>query len=81
DRELKKNFLADATSATISGILGSSPSTVVVDSGVGIAQVARSGLTAIFAGLMFLPYLFQSPLKISIHIEVISPALVLIGIM
>ncbi|APA82382.1 NCS2 family permease [Francisella tularensis] len=81
DRELKKTFLADATSATISGILGSSPSTVVVESGVGIAQGARSGLTAIFAGLMFLPFLFLSPLISSIPIEVISPALVLIGIM
>lgn len=77
----KKTFLADATSATISGILGSSPSTVVVESGVGIAQGARSGLTAIFAGLMFLPFLFLSPLISSIPIEVISPALVLIGIM
>ncbi|MDE5037751.1 NCS2 family permease, partial [Francisella tularensis subsp. holarctica] len=74
-------FLAYATSATISVILGSSTSTVVVESGVGIAQGARSGLTAIFAGLMFLPFLFLSPLISSIPIEVISPALVLIGIM
>ncbi|API86187.1 NCS2 family permease [Francisella uliginis] len=81
DKELKKTFLADAASATVSGILGSSPSTVVVESGVGIAQGARSGLTAIFAGLMFLPFLFLSPLISSIPIEVISPALVLIGIM
>lgn len=81
DKELKKTFLADATSTTISGILGSSPSTVVVESGVGIAQGARTGLTAIFAGLMFLPFLFLSPLISSIPIEVISPALVLIGIM
>ncbi|WP_150463600.1 NCS2 family permease [Francisella sp. XLW-1] len=81
DKELKKTFLADATSATVSGILGSSPSTVVVESGVGIAQGARSGLTAIFAGLMFLPFLFLSPLISSIPIEVISPALILIGIM
>lgn len=81
DKELKKTFLADATSATISGILGSSPSTVVVESGVGIAQGARTGLTAVFAGLMFLPFLFLSPLINSIPIEVISPALILIGIM
>lgn len=53
----KKTFLADATSATISGILGSSPSTVVVESGVGIAQGARSGLTAIFVWLN-VSYLF-----------------------
>ncbi|MDE4969816.1 NCS2 family permease, partial [Francisella tularensis subsp. holarctica] len=44
-------------------------------------QGARSGLTAIFAGLMFLPFFFLSPLISSIPIEVISPALVLRGIM
>lgn len=81
NKELKKTFLVDATGATISGIVGSSPSTVVVESGVGIAQGGRTGLTAVFAGLMFLPFLFLSPIISSIPIEVISPALVLIGIM
>ncbi len=76
-----KELLVDATSATISGIIGSSPTTVVIESGVGIAQGGRTGLTAVFAGLMFLPFLFLSPLINSIPIEVISPALILIGIM
>ncbi|MDE5016703.1 NCS2 family permease, partial [Francisella tularensis subsp. holarctica] len=43
DRELKKTILADASSATNSGILGSSPSRVVFVWGVGIAGGARSG--------------------------------------
>ena len=81
DRELKRTFLVDAAGATISGILGSCPSTVVVESGVGIAQGGRTGLTAVFAGLLFLPFLFLSPVISSIPLEVISPALVLIGIM
>ena len=81
NQEIKKTFLVDAVSATLSGIIGSSPTTVVVESGVGIAQGGRTGLTAVFVGLMFLPFLFLSPLITSIPIEVISPALVLIGIM
>ncbi|AJC48253.1 NCS2 family permease [Allofrancisella guangzhouensis] len=81
DSELKKSFLIDAASATVSGFIGTSPSTVVVESGVGIAQGGRTGLTAVFAGLMFLPFLFLSPLIASIPLEVVSPALVLIGIM
>lgn len=81
DKELKRTFLVDAAGATISGILGSSPSTVVVESGVGIAQGGSTGLTAVFAGLLFLPFLFLSPLISSIPLEVISPALILIGIM
>ncbi|MGQ4002651.1 NCS2 family permease [Francisellaceae bacterium CB300] len=80
-KEIKRTFLVDATSATISGIIGSSPTTVVIESGVGIAQGGRTGLTAVLAGLMFLPFLFLSPLINSIPIEVISPALILIGIM
>ena len=81
DKMLKRTFLADSISATIAGIIGSSPCTVTVESGAGISQGGRTGLTAIFAGLMFLPFLFLSPLIDSIPIEVISPALVLIGIM
>ncbi|QIV95498.1 NCS2 family permease [Allofrancisella inopinata] len=81
DKELKKTFLVDAASATAAGFIGSSPSTVVVESGVGIAQGGRTGLTAIFAGIMFLPFLFLSPVITSIPLEVVSPALVLIGIM
>ncbi|GAB4222260.1 MAG: NCS2 family permease [Francisella sp.] len=81
DKELKKTFLVDAISATVSGVLGTSPSTVFVESGVGIAQGGKTGLTSIFAGLMFLPFLFLSPLISSIPVEVISPALILIGIM
>ncbi|AIT10289.1 permease [Candidatus Francisella endociliophora] len=80
DKKLKKTFLADSISATLSGIIGSSPTTVTVESGVGIAQGGRTGLTAVFAGLMFLPFLFLSPLINAIPIEVISPALVLIGV-
>lgn len=81
DNELKKTFLVDSTSATLSGILGTSPTTVVIESGVGIAQGGKTGLTAIFGGLMFLPFLFLSPIISVIPVEVISPALVLIGIM
>lgn len=54
DKKLKKTFLADSITATLSGVLGSSPTTVTVESGVGIAQGGRTGLTAVFAGLMFL---------------------------
>ncbi|AXA33202.1 NCS2 family permease [Francisella adeliensis] len=80
-KELKKTFLVDSTLASLSGIFGTSPTTVVVESGVGIAQGGKTGLTAIFGGLMFLPFLFLSPLISAIPIEVISPALILIGIM
>ncbi|APC96767.1 NCS2 family permease [Francisella frigiditurris] len=81
DKELKKTFIVDAAGATISGFIGTSPSTVVVESGVGIAQGGKTGLTAVFAGILFLPFLFLSPLISSIPLEVISPALVLIGIL
>ena len=58
--------MVDATSATVASIFGSSPATVFVESGVGVAQGGRTGLTAIIAGLLFLPFLFLSPLINSI---------------
>ncbi len=81
DSQLKRTFLVDATNAGISGIIGTSPATVVVESGVGIAQGGRTGLTAVFAGLMFLPFLFLAPLISSIPMEIVAPSLILIGIM
>jgi AGZA family xanthine/uracil permease-like MFS transporter len=81
DKQLKKTFLVDATNAGLSGIIGTSPATVVVESGVGIAQGGRTGLTAVFAGMMFLPFLFLAPLISSIPMEIVAPSLILIGIM
>ncbi|MFC5409627.1 NCS2 family permease [Larkinella bovis] len=78
-RNLNRSLLTDAVATTAAGLLGSSPGTAYIESAVGIAQGGRTGLTAIVAGSLFLPFLFLSPLLSVIPAIATAPALVLVG--
>jgi adenine/guanine/hypoxanthine permease len=76
---LNRSLLTDAVATTLAGLLGTSPGTAYIESAVGIAQGGRTGLTAIVAGCLFLPFLFLSPLLSMIPAIATAPALVLVG--
>ncbi|MBO0938458.1 NCS2 family permease [Fibrella sp. HMF5335] len=76
---LNRSLLTDAVATTLAGLLGTSPGTAYIESAVGIAQGGRTGLTAIVAGCLFLPFLFLSPLLSVIPAIATAPALVLVG--
>jgi len=78
-RNLNRSLLTDAVSTTLAGLFGTSPGTAYVESAVGIAQGGRTGLTAIVAGTLFLPFLFLSPLLSVIPGIATAPAVVLVG--
>ncbi|GAB3906184.1 NCS2 family permease [Larkinella knui] len=78
-RNLNRSLLTDAVATTMAGLLGTSPGTAYIESAVGIAQGGRTGLTAIVAGTLFLPFLFLSPLLSVIPAIATAPALVLVG--
>lgn len=78
-RHLNQSLLTDAVATTLAGLLGTSPGTAYIESAVGIAQGGRTGLTAIVAGSLFLPFLFLSPLLSVIPAIATAPALVLVG--
>ncbi|MBS1662724.1 MAG: NCS2 family permease [Bacteroidetes bacterium] len=79
-RNVRKALLTDAVSTTIAGLLGSSPGTAYIESAVGIEAGGRTGLTAVVAALLFLPFLFLSPLLSAIPAIATAPALVLVGV-
>lgn len=79
-RYVKQSLIVDATSTTISGLLGTSAGTSYVESATGIEQGGRTGLTAVVAGLLFLPFMFISPLLSMVPKTAIAPALVLVGV-
>jgi len=59
---LKKALLADS-SATIAGsLLGTSSTTSYIESGAGVEEGGRTGLTAVVVGIMFILALLFSPL-------------------
>lgn len=78
-RNVKQSLVTDAFATLGAGLVGSSPGTAYVESAVGIEAGGRTGLTAVVAGLLFLPCLFLSPLLGVIPALATAPALVLVG--
>lgn len=75
-----KALLVDAFSTTISGLFGTSSGTVYVESAAGIEEGGRTGLTAVVTGLLFIPFMFLSPLLSFIPTVATAPVLVLVGV-
>jgi AGZA family xanthine/uracil permease-like MFS transporter len=76
---VKESLLVDAFSTTISGMFGTSAGTAYIESATGIKEGGRTGLTAIVAGLLFLPFMFLSPLLSIVPSIATAPALILVG--
>jgi AGZA family xanthine/uracil permease-like MFS transporter len=79
-RNIKQSLLTDAASTTLAGLVGSSPGTAFIESAVGIESGGRTGLTAMTAAVLFLPFLFLSPLLSAVPAIATAPALVIVGI-
>ncbi|TPX63677.1 hypothetical protein SpCBS45565_g06459 [Spizellomyces sp. 'palustris'] len=74
-------FLSDATAITVGAVLGTSPSTAFIESGAGIAEGGRTGITALVTSFFFLLSLFFAPIFASFPPWSTGPALILVGAM
>lgn len=79
-RNIKKSLIVDAVSTTISGLFGTSSGTSYIESAAGVEQGGRTGMTAVVAGLLFLPFIFFSPLLSVVPSIATAPALILVGV-
>jgi len=75
-----KALMVDAIGTTISGLAGTSSATTYIESAAGVEEGGKTGLTAVFAGLLFIPFMFLSPLLSFIPSVATAPVLVLVGI-
>jgi AGZA family xanthine/uracil permease-like MFS transporter len=78
---LQKAMDCDALGTMASACLGSTPITTYLESATGMTAGGKTGLTAIFVGLLFLITLFIAPLAASIPPFATAPALIVIGAM
>lgn len=76
----KKALLVDAVSTTVSGLVGSSSGTTYIESAAGVEEGGRTGLTAVVAGLLFLPFMFISPLLAFVPQVAVAPVMIIIGV-
>ena len=79
-RNVGRALLADGISTTLSGLLGTSSGTTYIESAAGVEEGGRTGLTAVVAGLLFLPFMFFSPLLALVPAAATAPVLVLVGL-
>jgi AGZA family xanthine/uracil permease-like MFS transporter len=75
-----KALLVDAIATTLSGLFGTSSATTYIESAAGVEEGGRTGFTAVVTGLLFLPFMFLSPILQFIPQVATAPILVLIGI-
>lgn len=76
---IERALTVDATATLTSGLFGTSPATTYIESTAGIEAGGRTGLTAIVAGVAFLPLIFFSPLLAVIPPYATAPVLLIVG--
>lgn len=79
-KNIKQAMMADAIGTSLGAILGTSTVTTYVESGSGIAEGGRTGLTALVTGSLFLLALFLSPLFLLVPSAATTGALVMVGV-
>ncbi|MDA3860298.1 MAG: NCS2 family permease [Melioribacteraceae bacterium] len=77
---IKESLIVDGLATTVSGLFGTSAGTSYIESATGIEEGGRTGLTAIVAGLLFLPFMFLSPLLSVVPAIATATALVIVGV-
>ncbi len=79
-KNVGKALMVDAISTTLSGFCGTSSGTTYIESAAGVEEGGRTGLTAVFTGLFFIPFMFLSPLLSVIPLVATAPVLVIVGL-
>jgi AGZA family xanthine/uracil permease-like MFS transporter len=79
-KNMQRALLVDSFATAVAGLTGSSSGTTYIESASGVKEGGRTGLTAIVVGLLFLPFMFLSPLLKFIPPVATAPVLFLIGI-
>jgi AGZA family xanthine/uracil permease-like MFS transporter len=79
--KLGKAFIADSLGVVAGAIFGVSPNTTYAESGAGISQGGRTGLTSLVVTILFALCLFLSPLFLLIPNSAVASALIFVGLL
>ncbi|MDK2799704.1 MAG: adenine/guanine/hypoxanthine permease [Clostridiales bacterium] len=78
---MEKALMADAVASSVGACLGTSTVTTYVESGAGVAEGGKTGLTAVTTGVLFLAALFFAPLVGIVPSAATAPALIIVGVL
>lgn len=76
-----KALASDSVSSMLSGIFGTAPAAVYIESAAGTAAGGKTGIVAILVGLLFLMMLFFQPLAGLVPAYATAPALMYVGLL
>jgi len=77
---VRESLACNAAAVALSGIVGTSSAAAYIESSTGVRAGGRTGLTAVVAGILFLPFLFVSPLISLIPSIATAPILIMAGV-
>jgi AGZA family xanthine/uracil permease-like MFS transporter len=77
--KFKKALVVDGLAAMAGGAASSSSATTYIESGSGVAAGGRTGWVAVVAGLLFIPFMFISPLIGMVPAQATAAALIVVG--
>ena len=78
--QLRQGLIVDSFATLGAGLLGTSSGTAYVESIAGIRMGGRTGLTAVFTALCFVPCLFIAPLAGAVPPYATSAVLMVVGV-
>jgi AGZA family xanthine/uracil permease-like MFS transporter len=77
--DIDRTLLADSTATVVGALAGTSNTTSYIESGAGIKEGGRTGLTAVTVAVLFAACLFLAPLAQSVPAFATAPALIFIA--
>ncbi len=78
--KIDKLLTIDALATVLGSFIGTSPTTAYIESGAGIEQGGRTGLTSVVTGVLFLFGLIFIPIIRIVPVYATGPALVMVGL-
>jgi len=79
-RKVDRVLQADAIATVAGAVLGTSTTTTYIESGAGIAEGGRSGLTSVVVAVLFLSALLFTPVIAMVPGFATAPALIVVGV-
>jgi AGZA family xanthine/uracil permease-like MFS transporter len=78
---MKQALMCDAVATTAGACMGTSTVTTYIESGSGISEGGRTGLTSVTTGILFIVALVLAPLAGIVPSAATAPALIVVGIL
>ena len=79
--DIDKALLSDSVGTVVGALLGTTTVTSYIESGAGVKEGGRTGMTSIVIGILFLLMVFFSPLFLSIPKQIDAAVLIFISVL